>query len=108
MVIQSLAQLSEACSIGNVLTYWFLYRGGSGSAASGNLVDGGVGRDVGIPFAGEFLLWLLFIQFRRGVVSPFSEFSIFPCLDWRRYSGSVWGPAAGKRPSGVNLAEPFP
>lgn len=46
---------------------------------------GGVGRDVGIPFAGEFLLW----------------------LDWRRYSGSVWGPGAGKRPSGVNLAEAF-
>ena len=68
---------------------------------------GGVGQDVGIPFAGEFLLWLLFIQFtefRRGVLSHFGAFSIFPCLDESIIGGDIldpfWGPGAVARGRG--------
>lgn len=102
--------MSEACSRGNVFnlrTGSFAFVEGGGSAGVAIWWLGGVGQDVGIPFAGEFLLWLLFIQFtefRRGVLSHFGAFSIFPCLDESIIGGDIlhsfWGPGAVARGRG--------
>lgn len=62
---------------------------------------------LAFPFAGEFLLWLV-LSYSDVEYYPLSVIS--PCLHVSiggDILDPVWGPGAGKRPSGVNLAEAF-